>query len=275
MTCLFMIILGGDFLSRICPLFSSSSGNCTYIGTQQGGILVDAGASFKGICEALLRAGGSIDEITAVFITHEHDDHIKGLKTLLNKTNIALFASETTLETLRGFDKIPAKTKLFSMDDNKIEIGGIIVERFATSHDCDGSSGYSFVLPDKKRVAVCTDSGIVTDSMRKSLKGNDLVLLESNHDIEMLKRGPYPPHLKMRILSDKGHLSNNACACELNALVGTGTTRVILGHLSQHNNTPMLAKATAEAALMVNGAQNGRDYILSVARPQNNGVTVI
>lgn len=262
-------------MSKICPLFSSSSGNCTYIGTQNGGILVDAGASFKGICEALLRAGGSIDEITAVFITHEHDDHIKGLKTLLNKTNAMLFASQTTLEALERLDKIPAKTTACVITDSKIEVGGIVADCFATSHDCNGSSGYSFILPDKKRVAVCTDSGIITDGMRRALIGNDLVLLESNHDIEMLKRGPYPPHLKMRILSDKGHLSNNACAGELNALLNAGTTRLILGHLSQHNNTPMLAKATAEAALMVNGAQNGRDYILTVARPQNNGVTVI
>lgn len=262
-------------MSKICPLFSSSSGNCTYIGTQQGSVLVDAGASFKAICEALSRVGGSIDEISAVFITHEHDDHIKGLKTLLNKTNIALYTSETTLEALAKRDKIPSKTRVFAMDENKLETSGIIAERFATSHDCDGSSGYSFILPDGKRAAVCTDSGIVTDVMRKKLLGNDVVLLESNHDLEMLKRGPYPPYLKVRILSDKGHLSNNACASELNMLIDSGTTRIILGHLSQHNNTPMLAKATAEAALMAGGAQNGRDYILTVARPQGNGVTVI
>ena len=261
-------------MSRICPLFSSSSGNCTYIGTQNGSILVDAGASFKGICEALLNAGGSIDEISAVFITHEHDDHIKGLKTLLNKTGVTVFASEKTLEKLILMDKIPQKTKAVVLD-GAVEIGGFVAERFATSHDCDGSSGYRFILPDQKRVAVCTDSGIVTDEMRLALGGNDLVLLESNHDIQMLKRGPYPPYLKMRILSDRGHLSNNACAGELGALINSGTTRLILGHLSQHNNTPMLAKSTAEAALMALGAENGKDYILTVARPNTNGVTVI
>ncbi len=262
-------------MSRICPLYSSSSGNCTYIGTQNGGILVDAGASFKGMCEALKTAGGNIDEIAAVFITHEHDDHVKGLKTLLNKTNAMLFASTKTLEALAGLDKIPAKTKAIAMDDSIIEISGIMAHRFATSHDCVGSSGYNFILPDNKKVAVCTDSGIMTDEMRQALLGNDLVLLESNHDIEMLKKGPYPPYLKVRILSDLGHLSNNACAGELLGLLNSGSTRFILGHLSQHNNTPMIAKATAEAALIKNGAQNGKDYILTVARPQNNGVTVI
>lgn len=262
-------------MSKICPLFSSSSGNCTYIGTQNGGILVDAGASFKGMCEAIEAADGSMDEITAVFITHEHDDHIKGLKTLLNKTNATLFASAKTLEALAEIDRIPKKSKVLAIDDNFVEIGGIIARRFATSHDCDGSSGYSFILPDNKRVAVCTDSGIITSEMRQALLGNDLVLLESNHDIQMLKQGPYPPHLKVRILSDFGHLSNNACASELYGLLNSGTTRFILGHLSQHNNTPMTAKATAEAALIKNGAQNGRDYFLTVARPKQNGVTVI
>lgn len=262
-------------MSRICPLFSSSSGNCTYIGIENNGILVDVGASFKGICEALSVAGGSIDEISAVFITHEHEDHIKGLKTLLNKTKASLFASEKTLDALALYDKIPSGTKVEVMEQNMVEAGDIIVNRFATSHDCVGSSGYTFILPDNTRVAVCTDSGVITDDMRDALLGNDLVLIESNHDIEMLKRGPYPPHLKMRILSDKGHLSNNACAGELSALLNSGTTRFILGHLSQHNNTPMLAKATAQAVLLKSGAQNDKDYFLSVARPKGNGVTVL
>lgn len=262
-------------MSKICPLFSSSSGNSTYIGTQNGSVLVDVGGSFKGICEALVNSGGSIDEITAVLITHDHEDHIKGLKTFLNKTNAAVYASEKTLESLIEIGKIPAKAKMVVIDNNPLEIGGIIVNRFATSHDSVGSSGYSFILPDNKRVAVCTDSGIITDEIHKSILGSDLVLLESNHDIQMLKSGPYPPHLKVRILSDKGHLSNNACASELPMLLNSGTTRFILGHLSQHNNTPMLAKATAEAALLAAGAVSGKDCILTVARPKGNGVTII
>lgn len=262
-------------MSIICPLFSSSSGNCTYIGFENKGILVDAGASFKGICENLTVIGGNIDDISAVFITHEHDDHIKGLKTLLNKTNATLYASEKTLDALALCDKIPKKTQVCIFDGTQLEVGGIVATRFATSHDCDGSSGYKFLMPDQKSIAVCTDSGVVTDEMRNAISGCDAVLLESNHDLDMLKKGPYPPHLKVRILSDKGHLSNNACAAELPALLNGGTTRFILGHLSQHNNTPMLAKATAEAALLRCGAQNNKDYFLTVARPKIGGVTVI
>lgn len=261
-------------MSRICPLFSGSAGNCTYIGTQNGGILIDAGGSLKGIKSALELAGGSLEEIRAVAVTHEHSDHIKGLKTLLNKTNARLLASKKTLEALAAEDKIPADTEIAEVSDEPTDINGIIISRFATSHDCEGSSGYTFDLPDGKRAAVCTDLGVVTDEVRNTLYGCDTVLLESNHDVDMLKKGPYPPLLKIRIMSDKGHLSNNACSAELCGLLENGTVRFILGHLSQKNNTPLLARTGAEAALMDIGAQNGRDFLLSVAEPKDNGVTV-
>ncbi len=261
-------------MSRICPLFSGSTGNSTYIGTKNGGILIDAGASMKGIASALEIAGGSIDEILAVAVTHEHIDHIKGLKTVLNKTGAKLIASSGTLNALINLDKIPKKTEVICIDD-KTEINGIEISRFKTSHDCVGSSGYTFILPDSKKVAVCTDLGVVSDDVRKAMLGSDLVVIESNHDVEMLKRGPYPPNLKVRILSDKGHISNNCCANELPDLIKNGTKRFILAHLSQHNNTPMLAKSCAESALMDLSLENGKDYILTVAKPKNNGVTVI
>ena len=262
-------------MSRICPIFSGSKGNCTYIATPKGALLVDAGASMKGIVSAIVCAGGEYSDITAVAVTHEHIDHIKGLKTFLSRTSDVLIASTDTLETLAAQDKIPAKTAIIAADEGDTEISGIIISRFATSHDCVGSSGYVFTLPDGKRAAVCTDLGVVTDSVRKALSGCELVLMESNHDIEMLKRGPYPPNLKLRIMSDTGHISNVACAAELKTLLQNGTRRFILGHLSQKNNTPLIARATAEAALMDLGAQSGKDYILSVAAPKENGVSVI
>ncbi len=262
-------------MSRICPLFSGSTGNSTYISTKNGGILVDAGASFKGICEEIERAGGAIDEIVAVAVTHEHIDHIKGLKTLLNKTNIALIASEKTLQTLENLEKIPAKTRVIPIDEKGIDMNGIFISRFATSHDCEGSSGYTFVLPEDKKISVATDLGVVTDEVRNAIIGSEVLLFESNHDIEMLKKGPYPPSLKVRIMSDNGHISNNACAAELPMLLKTGTKKFVLGHLSRHNNTPLLAKSCATAALMDIGAIDGKDYILNVAKPNNNGVTIV
>lgn len=262
-------------MSRICPLFSGSTGNSTYIATQNGGILVDVGASFKGVCECLDRAGGELQDIFAVAVTHEHIDHIKGLKTFLNKTNAALIASEKTLQILEQLEKIPVKTKIIPIDDNSIEMNGIQINRFATSHDCEGSSGYTFILPEGKKIAVATDLGVVTDEVKNAITGSDVLLLESNHDIEMLKKGPYPPALKVRILSDSGHISNNTCAAQLPELLKKGTKKFILGHLSQHNNTPILAKSTATAAMIDIGAIEGKDYILTVAKPTNNGVTVI
>ncbi len=262
-------------MSKICPLYSGSTGNSTYIGTRDGSILIDAGASFKGICQNLQFADASPDEILAVAVTHEHSDHIKGLKTFLNKTSAHLIASKQTAENLTKSGVIPAKTEIIIIDQKPITVGGIEILRFATSHDCVGSSGYTFLLPDHKKVSVCTDLGIVTDTVRDAISGSDVVLMESNHDIEMLKNGPYPPFLKARILSDHGHISNNICAAELKRLFQNGTKRFILGHLSQHNNTPLLAKSCATATLMDLGAQIDKDYILTVAKPSANGVTVI
>ena len=130
-------------------------------------------------------------------------------------------------------------------------------------------------MPDGRKISVCTDLGIMTDTVRSAIAGSDAVLLESNYDIDMLKKGPYPAELKMRIMSDRGHLSNNACAAELAGLLKSGTTRFILGHLSRNNNTPHLALSSAKNALTSAGAVIGSDCILEVAAPKNNGVTVL
>lgn len=261
-------------MSRICPLFSSSSGNSTYIGTPSGGILIDAGASFKGIKQALEAAGGSVEEIKAIAVTHTHDDHIKGLKPLLRNTDAIVIATSKTADILIEKDKLPKGTKIEIIEDT-LDFMSTEIRSFGTSHDCEGSCGYSFSLSDGKKISVCTDLGVVTDNVRQAITGSDAILLESNHDIEMLKTGPYPPHLKLRIMSDSGHISNVACAAEIKNLLKNGTTRFILGHLSQHNNTPLLALSCSEAVLIDMGAKNGRDCILSVAAPKNNGVTVI
>lgn len=252
-------------MARICPLCSGSSGNSTYISFGSGAILVDAGAS----CKALLAAVdevGSVDALRAIAITHEHIDHIKGLKTLLKKVKVPLVASSGTLSAIREADLLPAGAEVIVADGGETELGGIVLSRFATIHDTEDSSGYT-VSDGTTKIAVCTDLGYVTDEVREALSGSDAILLESNHDVEMLKRGPYPPHLKLRILSERGHLSNNACAEELPALLKGGTTRIILGHLSMHNNTPLLAAAAARAALADIGAKEGLDYILKVAKP--------
>lgn len=262
---------GGVILARLCPLFSGSDGNSTYISSEYGAVLVDVGASFKALCTALSNCGGSIEEMKGVFITHEHQDHIKGLKPLINKTHLPVFASEQTLNALISLDAVP-KGAILNPIDSEIEICNMTVKRFNTSHDCNGSSGYTFTLSDSNKIAVCTDLGVVTDEVRDALGGSKTVLIEANHNIEMLKKGPYPPHLKMRILSDKGHLSNNACAAELPNLLKSGAVNFVLGHISKNNNTPLLALSSARASLADIGAKKDQDYTLFAASPTGNEV---
>ena len=259
-------------MARLCTLASGSKGNVTYVSTTGGDILIDAGLSCKATLTAIEQAGGNIDRLKAIAITHTHIDHIKGLKTLLKKCKAPVIASESTLEYLTQRDIIPATTQIICTD-GKVDLGDIAVTYFKTSHDAKGSGGYVITLPDGRRAAVCTDLGIMTDTVRQNLLGCDTVLLESNHDVEMLRRGPYPPELKLRILSDEGHLSNSACAVELPTLLKNGTTRIILGHLSMENNTPILAQSAARSALAAAGARED-DCILKIAKPKDVEVTV-
>ena len=260
-------------MARICTLASGSTGNSTYITTTDGDILIDAGISAKSLITAVEQVG-DVSRLRAVTVTHTHSDHIKGLKTFLKKVNVPLIASADTLESLTVSNLIPEGTKIIAADSGIITLGDMAIDFFATSHDAKGSGGYVIHMPDGRRAAVCTDLGIMTDNIRQKLFGCSALLIESNHDVEMLRRGPYQANLKLRILSDEGHLSNNACAVELPSLLKSGTNRIILGHLSAENNTPLLARQVATATLAQIGAKEGIDYILETAKPKTIGVTV-
>lgn len=251
-------------MSKFCPLFSSSSGNCIYIGDSDRGILIDAGVSFKSICEALSKNDIDIATIKAVAVTHEHIDHKRGLRPLIKKLGIPVIASAETLTSLKSEGIIPEGHPVIEIETTAC-VDGICVTRIPTCHDCKGSSAYVIAMPDERRYAVCTDLGCTSDDIVNGISGCDLVMLESNHDINMLKNGSYPPATKLRILSDHGHLSNGACACLLPQLVKSGTTRLVLGHLSQHNNLPALALSSARAELLQAGLKDGIDYILYIA----------
>ncbi len=251
-------------MARFLPLFSSSSANCCFVGMNGQGVLVDAGASGLAIIKALSEKNIDLAEIKAVFVTHEHSDHIKGLSAFIKKTGVPIIASADTLSAIEKCCHLPSNAKLLEIDGS-ISVGEIEATRFATSHDTVGSSGYYFNLPGGTKISVCTDLGVVTDEVREAIFGSRLVYLESNHDIKMLKSGPYPPELKLRILSDKGHLSNISCAAELPRLLSGGTSYFVLAHLSQHNNLPSLAKGTAVTALSAVGGKLNEDYILTAA----------
>jgi len=255
---------------KFCPLFSSSSGNSVYIGENNMGILVDVGRSAKQIKEMLSSIGVEESAIKAVILTHEHSDHIKGLSVFLKRNNIPVYAAPGTLLALRKKGILTDCHTDFTVNNAGMEINGMFIKPFKTSHDCADGRGYIIEGSDgSSKVAVATDTGIVTPEIMSAITGCNLVYIESNHDVDMLKTGPYHYDLKKRILSDKGHLSNDACAEVLRALVNKGTTKFVLAHLSPENNTPHLAFETATHALTEMGALINRDYLLKVAEVEN------
>lgn len=256
-------------MARFCSLYSSSSGNCSYIGSSQGGILVDIGISAKKAELALSNIGVDPASISAIFVTHEHTDHINGIRVFASRYGIRVYASEGTLQGMEEAGVLASKFPAYVMPSSGVEECGMFIKAFKTPHDSRESTGYTIVTPDSKRIAVSTDLGTVTDTVMNAIYGSDLILLESNHDKGMLQNGPYPYFLKERILSNHGHLSNEACAKTALKLLESGTTRFILGHLSKENNIPSLAYETTKASMTMAGATENVDYLLSVAGDLN------
>lgn len=265
----------GFVMSRFCPLFSSSKGNSIFLAGGGTSLLIDAGVSYKRLCESLDAQGYAPADLQGVLITHEHSDHISGLSVLLKKTKIPLYASKGTLEHLWINGYIPAQTHTVECGEKPVTIGDIEVTAFETPHDAAHSVGYCFTMPDLRTVAIATDLGHITDTVRKHLLGCDLVMLESNYDPGMLDCSSYPYMLKRRIKSDFGHLSNDMCAEMLIGLVRSGTARLVLGHLSEQNNIPELARQTAKAVLDAAGMLENRDYTLAVAPARGRTEAVV
>ncbi len=251
-------------MARYCPLFSGSSGNCTYLGTADGGILVDAGVSAKRIKEALAARNIAPATLQGIFITHEHTDHISGLKVFLKQYPMPVYATKGTLDALIEKDALPPAVTVQEMNGT-VTVGDMTVEAFQTPHDSRESCGYRVTFADERTAAIATDIGHLTDTVKQAITGCDLVHIESNHDVRMLENGPYPYYLKERILSRTGHLANERCAQLLPSLLESGTTRFFLSHLSRENNTPLLALTTSQMALKATGALENRDYLLAVA----------
>ena len=217
-------------MAKFCPLFSSSTGNSIYIGGGDDSILIDAGMTAKQLEQSLFGIGVDADSIRNIFITHEHSDHVKGLKVFTKKHKARVFMTQGTYEALVKTDALDNVDECRIINDDGIDIGCMLIKPFAISHDCNEPCGYTVEMANGRKLSVATDLGIMTDTVFDALKGSDLVMLESNHDINMLQCGGYPYILKRRILGDKGHLSNEVCAQTLVKLLETGTTRFFLGH---------------------------------------------
>lgn len=260
-------------MARMYPLFSSSSGNCTYIGDERSGILIDAGVSCKRICAALADSGIETSAVKGVFVTHTHSDHISGLKVLTKRLGVPVYSLGGNLEILAKGDKVSPECDLREINGKPVTAGGFEVEAFPTPHDTPVSCGFRMTAPSGASCAVCTDLGTVTEEIHRQLVKCRLVLLESNYDPEMLRCGSYPEDLKARISSDRGHLSNGDCGRELARLAKAGVYSFVLGHISQQNNTPQLAESSALRALCE--FVRGEDYLLTAAKPEGTGRAVV
>ncbi len=238
---------------RIVTLYSGSGGNSTFIKVADTAILIDAGKNAKRLCMALHEIGSDISEIRAIFITHDHADHISALDVLAKKQEIPIHMTE---QSARVFDRgcvAPIHSRLVRHTPvYTVELGDLTVSSFVTPHDSMMSVGYRIEFFDgeeRRAVGLATDIGYVTDDIKQGLSGCEAVVLESNHDVGMLRRGPYPEVLKRRILSNRGHLSNKDSADLSAYLTARGTRAIMLAHLSDENNEPSLAFEETERAI--------------------------
>lgn len=227
-------------------------------------ILIDAGVSARRIVTGLRALGADPERVEAVLITHEHSDHIAGLPVLCRQIGAQLYTAEPTADKICGrFAGLAPRFSVFAPGEY-FAVGGFTVGTFPTSHDCACPVGYT-VEAGGRRMALCTDLGVVTRPVLAGIRGAGLLVGEFNHDVEMLRAGGYPPYLKERILGSFGHLSNETGGKLAAWAAKQGTRRVVLAHLSQENNTPQAAMAAACAALREAGLEPGADTELTLA----------
>jgi phosphoribosyl 1,2-cyclic phosphodiesterase len=259
---------------EFCALASGSKGNAVYVGSEGRGVLVDVGLPAREVLGRLTAAGLSPDRIEAVVVTHEHRDHISGVGVWARRFRLPVFAARSTWEAA---DRLLPAGALRGVDIEyfdsgcPFEAGSLGFEPIPTSHDAAGSFGFR-VSSGRDSLGFATDLGFASPVVRERLRDVRILYLESNHDEERLALGPYPWHLKQRIRSGQGHLSNAESAALLGELVHGGLETVILGHLSETNNTPRIAFAAAWTALAARGAE--ADVTLLVARQDRPGRVV-
>lgn len=238
---------------RVCIFASGSGGNCLLVSGEGGNILIDAGISMRRIVNGLAQAGLSLQNINGVLITHEHSDHISGLKMLMKHTRLPIFAPDRLArELVRLIPESEDCMNTIPLTEN-IQLAGFGVSACRTPHDAVESVAYK--VHGERTFALATDMGHVTEDVQRLLSNVDAAVIESNYDEEMLRYGPYPVFLKRRILSQNGHLSNDSCAELASQLVNQGTKQIVLGHLSKENNRPEIALETVRPSLQDSGCR--------------------
>ena len=252
------------------PLFSGSSGNATYVSCGDTRLLIDAGVSGTRVSKELESMGIDPNSLNAILVTHEHADHIKGIGILSRKYDLPIYATEGTWQGMFGkIGPIAEKNRVIFEPDQDFFLGPIDITPFSIPHDANQPVGYTFEA-EGARLAIATDIGCIKDSWLRCVSGADAVILESNYDPDMLRAGRYPYELKKRILSRRGHLSNDDAGMIATELARTGTHHIILGHLSKENNFPELAMRTCELSLQMNGIAPHEDVMIYIANRERN-----
>ena len=234
---------------KIKILASGSKGNSTLVRTDKLNILIDDGVTYQYLCSELDSIGLTPKDLDYILITHTHSDHIKGLASLVKKTNIKVYILEEMEEEIKRI--VPSEN--INYYTNPLDLEGLKIELIRISHDVDG---VGFIMEyNNKNFVYITDTGYINKKYFPLMKNKDLYIIESNHDEEMLMEGPYPYILKQRVISDHGHLSNNTTASYLKEIVGDRTKKIVLAHISENNNTPSLALDTVDSILKENGIE--------------------
>ncbi len=259
---------------KLCSIASGSSGNCIFAGSETTGILIDAGISGKRIEAGLNSIDRKTAEMDAIFVTHEHIDHIAGLGVLARRYGIPIYTTQGTYDAVlktKSVGKMPEGLFRPVTPDTDVQVGDLNIHPFSISHDAADPVGYRVESGDKK-AAVATDLGFYNDYITEQLTGLDALLLESNHDVRMLEVGSYPYHLKQRILGKRGHLSNESAGQLLCSVLHDNLKHIVLGHLSRENNYPSLAFETVcSEVTMGDNPWKAGDFHISVAKRDEPG----
>jgi phosphoribosyl 1,2-cyclic phosphodiesterase len=239
---------------RMTVLASGSRGNCTVFSNSTTSILVDAGISCRETFKRMKAAGEDPQKVRAIVISHEHGDHVAGLPVLARKLQVPVYITEATYHSWRKFTRDPEgkparlERREHFQAGRSFPIDGVTVTPFTISHDAADPCGFTF-QSDGIKIGVVTDLGYITPNVKQSLRRCDALMIESNHDLEMLRNGPYPWMVKQRVMSRVGHLSNTALADFFENEYDGQAAFLVLAHLSEHNNHPELARETAHKAL--------------------------
>jgi phosphoribosyl 1,2-cyclic phosphodiesterase len=249
---------------KFCSLYSSSSGNSIFISDNKSRLLVDAGLSGKLIKKAIDDIDENLKNVNGILVTHEHLDHIQGVGVLSRKFDIPIYANKETWDGMEKYiGDIKDKNINYFENDNTFSIGEISIKAFSIPHDANNPVGFSMELLNKK-ISIATDIGKMTNNILRNIENSDILFLESNHDENILKSCKYPYSVKRRILSDKGHLSNEIAGKAVAYLAEKGMERFILCHLSEKSNFPELVYETVKNYLLEKKIDIKKDILLNI-----------